>query len=355
LPDGFAIHVTLMPSTWRPSRDRSLPRGVAAQTTLEQRSISMFGYKASLLALAVSASLCALPGTPARGGENLPAHKDLVRIGLVNTLFRDTPEVLVQVMMEPFSALMEAQTGIKGQLVMAGDPLDLAQRLKEDKLQLGVFHGVEFGWAQQKYPELRPLMLAVNKQVELHAFLVVRNDSEANGFTDLRQHSLAVPRRSREHCHLFLHRCCRDNGSDSKRFFTQITTPPGVETALDDLLRGKVQACLVDSIGLESYKREKPGCFARLKTIKVSETFPAAVVAYAPGVLDEATLQKFREGMAKANETAVGRQMLAGCRLTGFEPVPADYQKLVDEIIKVYPAPAPAKSESVTQRVNKTN
>ena len=315
----------------------------------------MFGYKAGFPAMAVSALLCTALSIPVSGGENLPVHKDLVRIGLVNTLFRDTPEVLVQIMMEPFSALMESQTGIKGQLVMAGDPLDLAQRLKEDKVQLAVFHGVEFGWAQQKYPELRPLMLAVNKQVELHAYLVVRNDSEVAGFNDLRQHSLAVPRRSREHCHLFLHRCCRDHASDAKRYFTQITTPPGVEPALDDLLRGKVQACLVDSIGLEAYKREKPGCFERLKTIKVSETFPAAVVAYAPGILDEATLQKFREGMAKANETAVGRQLLAGCRLTGFEPIPGEYQKLVDEIIKVYPAPAPAKTEPPSQRANKTN
>jgi ABC-type phosphate/phosphonate transport system substrate-binding protein len=315
----------------------------------------MFGFKASLLAVASAASALALLGAPAAGEENLPARKDVVRIGLVHSLFRDTPDVMVQVIMEPFSALMESQTGIKGQLVMAGDAMDLAQRLKEDKLQLGVFHGVEFGWAQQKYPELRPLMLAVNKQQALHAYLVVRDDSDAAGFTDLRQRSLAVPRRSREHCHLFLHRCCREHGSDSKRYFTQITTPPGVETALDDLLRGKVQACLVDSIGLESYKREKPGCFARLKIVKVSEAFPAAVVAYAPGILDEITLQKFREGMAKANETAIGRQLLAGCRLTGFDPVPDGYQKLVDEIIKVYPAPAPAKNEQPAQRTSKAN
>src|SRR5438270_3001296 len=284
----------------------------------------MFGYKATMMAL--GASLLGGLGTPVVGQENLPAKKEPVRIGLVNSLFRDTPEVMVQIMMEPFGALMEAQTGVKGQLIIAGDAFDVAQRLKEDKLQLGVFNGFELGWVQQKHPELRPLMLAVCKKRELHAYVVVRNDSDVTAFADLRQHSLAIPRRSREHCHLFLQRCCRENGCDAKSFFKQIVTPPGVETALDDLLRGKVQACLVDSVGLESYGHEKPGCFDRLKTIKASEAFPAAVVVYNPGALDEATLQKFRVGMAKSNETALGRQMLSAFRLTGFEAVPADYQ-----------------------------
>jgi hypothetical protein len=96
-------------------------------------------------------------------------------------------------------------------------------------------------------------------------------------------------------------------------------------------------------------------CFARLKTIKVSEAFPAAVVACNSATLDEATLQKFRDGMAKANQTAVGRQLLAACRLTGFEPIPADYQKLVAEIIKSYPAPAPTMTPVSTQGANKGN
>jgi ABC-type phosphate/phosphonate transport system substrate-binding protein len=314
----------------------------------------MFTTRLRLAALGVCASLLTgfAAGAPAADDS---ANKEVIRIGLVNSLFRDMPPLMVQVIMEPFSALMESQTGLKGQLVMAGEAHDLGQRLKDNKVQLGVFHGVEFGWAQQKYPDLKPLMLAVSKQQQLHAYVVVRDDSQVASFTDLRQHTLAVPRRSREHCHLFLHRCCREHGSDAKRYFTQITTPPGVESALDDVLRGKVQASVVDSVGLESYKHEKPACFARLKVLKVSEAFPAAVVAYNPGILDEATLLKFKDGMARANETAIGRQLLASCRLTGFEPVPADYQKMVDQIIKAYPPPAPAIKLAATHEGNKAN
>ena len=207
----------------------------------------MFGYKATMMAL--GASLLVGLGTPVVGQENLPAKKEPVRIGLVNSLFRDTPEVMVQIMMEPFGALMEAQTGVKGQLIIAGDAFDVAQRLKEDKLQLGVFNGFELGWVQQKYPELRPLMLAVCKKRELHAYVVVRNDSDATAFADLRQHSLAIPRRSREHCHLFLQRCCRENGCDAKSFFKQIVTQadqlglrnPGEHRRVGDLVAVQVQ------------------------------------------------------------------------------------------------------------------
>ena len=71
--------------------------------------------------------------------------------------------------------------------------------------------------------------------------------------------------------------------------------------------------------------------------------FPAAVVAYCPGALDESVLQRFRDGMTRANQTLVGRQLLAACRLTGFEPVPAEYHKWLEAILKAYPAPEPAQ------------
>ena len=126
-----------------------------------------------LLALAITSVV-------ARGEEPEKA-KDAVHIGLVNTLFRDTPEALLKVVMEPFGSLMESQTGVHGQLIMAGDAHDLTQRLKDGKIQLGVFNGVEFAWAQQEYPELKPLMIAINKRRHLEACLVVRSDSLALG------------------------------------------------------------------------------------------------------------------------------------------------------------------------------
>src|SRR5581483_4119811 len=84
---------------------------------------------------------------------------EVLRIGLIGTLFRDVPETAVMAMMQPFATLMESQTGLTGQLIPAGDADDLGQQLANDKVQLGVFHGVEFAWARQKYPDLKPLVI----------------------------------------------------------------------------------------------------------------------------------------------------------------------------------------------------
>jgi hypothetical protein len=42
---------------------------------------------------------------------------------------------------------------VSGELVPCGDADNLGRQLMDDKVQLGVFHGIEFAWARQKYPE----------------------------------------------------------------------------------------------------------------------------------------------------------------------------------------------------------
>src|SRR3954464_620790 len=87
--------------------------------------------------------------------ENVPSAP--VQIGIVNSLFRDTPPVLIGVLSRPLKSLMETQTGVSGDLHLAGDAIALADKLKANKVQLGVFHGFEFGWAKQHCPELKAL------------------------------------------------------------------------------------------------------------------------------------------------------------------------------------------------------
>jgi hypothetical protein len=64
-----------------------------------------------------------------------------------------------------------------------------------------------------------------------------------------------------------------------------------------------------------------------------------AVIAFRAGFLDEATLARVREGMIHVNRTAAGKQLMTLWKLTGFEPVPPDYDQTLTEIVKVYPAP----------------
>jgi ABC-type phosphate/phosphonate transport system substrate-binding protein len=299
--------------------------------------------------LAILAALGGLAVAAASEKEaNIPT--DGVRIAMVRTLFRDTPESLIRVMMQPFAALMESQTGLPGKLVSGGDAAKVGQMLAEDKVHIGVFHGVEFAWARQKYPEIKPLMIAVNQSRILQAFIVVRGDAAPASLADLKGKTLALPRCTREHCHLFLEHRCQECGLEPSGYFSTTTLPPTIEDALDDVVDNIVQAALVDGVGLKCYERRKPARFAQLKTIASSEIFPAAVVAYHPGTLDDATLTRFREGMINANKGALGRQFMTLWRLTAFEPVPTDYEQTLADILKTYPVPpakAPAKGAPI--------
>lgn len=273
------------------------------------------------------------------GAEKLNSSPNTVQIGLVASLFREVPEAAVQAMLQPVAVLMAAQTGVSGKLRPAGQACELAQQLAEEKLHLGVFHGIEFAWVRNKYPELRPLCIAVNQQRHLRAYLVVRRDDNASSLEDLREHSVALPLNGREHCLIFLQRRCLNCGQDYRTFFSRITTPSNVEDALDDVVEGMVRATVMDGVTLDCYKRRKPGRFNRLKTIQESEIFPAAVIVYRPGVLSDATLQRFKQGMFAANQSLSGRHLLTLWRLTAFEPVPDDYEQTLIEIARAYPAP----------------
>jgi ABC-type phosphate/phosphonate transport system substrate-binding protein len=278
----------------------------------------------------------------------LPANepspeKKCFEIGLVSSLFRDVPAALVQLSMKPFSDVMLEQTGLVGKSKPGGDVFDLGQQIQDGKLHLGVFHGVEFAWAQERYPDLRPLMIAVNRERHLHANLVVRWDNEAKEFADLKGKILAMPRRSREHCHLFLKRHCKELGVDPKECFDKIVTHGGVEDALDDIIRGKVHGAIVDSVLLDWYGRIKPGCHSGLKVIKRSEVFPAAVIVYRKGAIDEDTLQRFRKGMLEAHQNPKSNELIRMWSLTGFERVPDDYQETLTNIRKSYPGPELSK------------
>lgn len=262
-----------------------------------------------------------------------------VRIGMINSLFRDTPEALVKSMMQPFSTILKAQTGRQGTLVPSKDAAHLGQLLAEGKVDLAVFHGVEFAWARSKYPKLRPLVIAINQQRHLRAVVLVPADSKARDFADLEGKKLTMSANTREHCHLFLDRRCQECVQPPKTFFGQVVTAANAEDVLDDLVEHLTDAALVDEVALNCYQHRKPMRFARLRVVQRSEIFPAAVVAYQAGSLNEAVLRKFRDGMLNAHKEALGRQFMTLWKMTAFEPVPEDYDQTLTNIAKTYPPP----------------
>ena len=281
-------------------------------------------------------------------GDNARAQVPrVVEIGMVETLFRDVPPSMMKLMTVPFGSLMRTQTGYNGKMVMVKDAFHLAKRLEAKQVHLGVFHGFEFAWAQQKNPHLKPLVIAVNKQRNLFANVVTRNDRVVKRFADLKGTQMAIPKRSRGHCHLFLKRKCEEIGCKPDGFFSKIVRHADFESALDDVIRGRVAGIIVDGVSLQNYKVVKPGCFARLRIAQQSMVFPAAVIAYREGHLDKATLHKLRSGMIRAHTNFRSRMLMRMCNLTSFDSVPANYQRTLDNIRRVYPCP-------ITKHVSET-
>jgi ABC-type phosphate/phosphonate transport system substrate-binding protein len=293
--------------------------------------------------LLITAGVGSLLLPPPKPAVANPGPGGVVHIGLVRSLFREAPPSMIGLLSRPLKALMESQTGLTGELVLAGDYSDLSARLKDGRAQLGVFHGIEFAWARQKNPGLRPLVIAVSQHRLLHAHLVVRKDGGVRSCADLKGKVVALPRMSREHCHLYLERRCPGGGTDPAQFFGQITHPSSADDALGDVVDGLAQAAVVDRIALDEYQRARPARANQLRVLHQSEPFPAAVVAYQAGSLDDTTLRRFRDGMTGADKMERGKQLLKMCRITRFEDVPGDYNRLLEDIARAYPAAQPSK------------
>lgn len=295
----------------------------------------MIGQRAGLW-IALACGLIGL-GPPAAAEDRGTA--ETIRVGMVHSLCKYVPDSMAELVTQPFSLLMRSQTGLNGEIVDAGDPNRVAGQLSEDRIHLGIFFGIEYAWIREKHPELRPLMIAVNHSQHLRAHLIVRADSKIGDIRDLKGKAVALPHQSREHCHVFLERRCLKSGASVQKHCAKLTTPANAEDALDDVVEGVVQAAVIDGPALDCFKRRKPGRFAQLKIAQTSEIFPASVVVYRPGSLNAATLERFRAGMLNANKSSLGRELLNLSRLTGFEAVPADYEKTLADIVKIYPPP----------------
>src|SRR5262245_20401286 len=205
---------------------------------------------------------------------------------------------------------MQAQTGYSCEVASPTDGMELGRRIANKEVQLGVFQGIEFAWAKQKYPKLRPLLIAVNQHVNRRAHLIVRAESHVTNLSDLEGKSLAIPRFSRDHCQLFIDHQCRQKGKALEKIFAKVNNSMNAEDALDEIVDDKIQAVVVDDVTWDCYQRRKPGRSEQLKDLLQSEWFPDTVVAYRADFIDEAVLRRCQLALLHAHETALGRQLL---------------------------------------------
>jgi ABC-type phosphate/phosphonate transport system substrate-binding protein len=266
------------------------------------------------------------------------AEPALVRVGLSSSLVQDIPSPLMQAVMRPFQVMLENQTGLKSECVVV-PASRVAAQLVDGKIDIAILHGFEFAWAKQKTPELAPLMIAINQERYLTAQIVTARGGDVSRLADLKRRSLAVPRSTRGHCHLFMDRECQAGGVAYPDDLARVLKPACMEDALDDVLDGVADAALVDSLGLTCYERRKPGRFRQLQVIHESPPFPAPVFVIRTGAFNPKLQRQFQDGLQAAAQNPQSRRLLQLWKLTSFEPIPDDYGQVLLGIVRAYPPP----------------
>jgi ABC-type phosphate/phosphonate transport system substrate-binding protein len=280
------------------------------------------------------AALLALPGAAAKAQQ---ATIDLLRVGTSGTLAAEGDASKEKAALDTLRGFIKDETGLNDEIIRQKSWRELAEKMAKGKLHVGVFQGYEFAWAREKYPALEPLALAVNVYRYPVVYVVTRKDDPARDFAGLRGQSLSIPDTPARYLRLFVDRQCHLLGKKSDAFFAKVSSPKNIEEALDDVVDGTVKATVVDRAGLEAFKRRKPGRFKQLKPVAQSQPFPPAVVACHGNVLDDATRRRFRQGLLGASQKEKGQTMLTLFRLTGFDPVPDDFEKVLAATRKAYP------------------
>jgi ABC-type phosphate/phosphonate transport system substrate-binding protein len=284
--------------------------------------------------------VAAILAGPAASAYGQQAKLDLLRIGTSGTLASVEKGGKEEAALETMRDFIKEETGFNNEIIQQKHWRELAQKMADRQLHLGVFQGYEFAWAVEKQPDLKPLAIAVNVYRYPVVYVVARQDSKAPDFAGLQGQALALPASGQRYLHLFVERQAQANGKKLEEFFSRITSPENLEDAIDDVVDGVVQAAVIDRAGLEAYKRRKPGRFKRLKEVAHSQPLPPTVVVYYDATLDQSTLQRFREGLVGASQKEKGKMLLNLFRISGFEAVPSDFDQVVTEARKAYPPPS---------------
>lgn len=286
----------------------------------------------SFFILANCMTLLSLTGVQGHQGKD-----KLLLIGSSGSLTSSSSNVKEDDALETLRSFIKDETAMENKIIKEKNWQTVVDKLEKQELQIGVFQGYEFAWAKEKAPDLKPLMLAVKVYRYPAAFVVAKSDNKASDFGGLEGQTIAIPLTSKGFPTLFVEREALAKGKKLDAFFSKITNPEEPEDAIDDVVDGVVGAAVVDQAVLKAYERRKPGRFAKLKPVAKSQPFPPPVIAYKDKELDDATLEKFRNGLIKASTKERGQRMLNMFHLTGFETIPDDFPKVLEETRKKYP------------------
>jgi len=277
--------------------------------------------------------------TASTGVKGQQAKVDVLRIGSSGSMSTEKSGKEEKSAIDTLRNFIKEETGLNNEIQEFKDWQEVGDQLTKGKVHLGVFQGYEYAWAQEKYPALKPLALAINVHRNTVAYVVTQRDNKVKDFAGLQGKTFSIPASSPRFLRLFVEHQCQAAGKKADTFFAKITSPESIEDALDDVVDGTTQATVIDRAALEAFKQRKPGRFKKLKEVAHSQPIPPPVIAYYGNYLDEATRNRFKVGLLAANKKEKGEMMLTLFRLTHFETPTSDFGKVVAQTQKAYPPP----------------
>ena len=287
--------------------------------------------------LALNFVAIALGITPrADAKADAAAAPDTIKVGIMSGMFKGVPEPLIKAGGNQFSGLFKQITGLPGAVVVEDRHHDLAKKLNDNEVHLGVFHGFEWAWLQKHNPNLTALAITIPTHLP-QACIVVNVKENATGPQGLKGANVDIPFNMKIHGFLYIEKLHRECPAGS--FKPNTPDDLGPEEALDHVCRGKSAAALVDKPMLAGYQANNPGKAAQIKVLCQSDPLPQVVLVYNKTTLPDKIVDQLRAGLLSANKNPAGRSFLFLWNLRGFEePTPA-FEDLLAKCLKAFPAP----------------
>ncbi|MBU6294806.1 MAG: PhnD/SsuA/transferrin family substrate-binding protein [Planctomycetes bacterium] len=290
---------------------------------------------------AAAFSILAIASLFVPGGAQAAKPDEKLKVGITKNFFQNFSETIARLVMQPFPEVVKAQTGLPGEIAMSPDSTELCERMKKGDAHLGVFQGHEFFWASRKYPELKPLMLAVNEKTPLKAYLIARKSDSNKPISEMAGKTLAIPTQTRPFARLWVERRAVLPGKALHEHYAKVFPIGDSEEALDNVREGSLDLVLVEKASWDRYKRIKPSANETLSPILESETFPSTVIAYFPKSVQNSYVERFRKGMMTADQNPGSARLLQLVKISSFQPVPNDFMKEGESLIQAYPPANP--------------
>ncbi|HEV3118159.1 MAG TPA: hypothetical protein VGY58_14000, partial [Gemmataceae bacterium] len=161
---------------------------------MQVKSLTLF--RAFLFALSLTLSVATASALDAQG--------QVVRMGTSGSVTGEKDGGVERGALDELQSLIGEMTGLRVAIVREQDWRELTARLVKTDLQMGIFQGYEFAWAQHQDPRFKPLVVAIDTYVYPIVYAVVRRENPAGDFAGLRGQSLCLPDICRRHIRLFV-------------------------------------------------------------------------------------------------------------------------------------------------------